>query len=308
MVSGGPTQLTASQVNANQAQGTAGTMVVNSLATVQGQLANMYAQMQSGQIPQWAQASVMTANEVLAARGLKPNSSIGYAAIQGAVQQQAINIAAADASTYFKADLTTFEAGQQVNLQNIQFRQQALLTNTAAENAAKQFNAQSDQQLQQFMANLVANIEESNANRMQAASTSNANNTLAASTFYSQQEFNRQKWNAEMQYAIDQSNVLWRRNLNTANTAAVNAATQINTQNRFNLSVTALNNLWQQFRDEASWAFESSENQANRNYNLALVANNQQFIQDMSTPKWYEQLGGFASALIFGSNSQTTTA
>jgi len=293
-------QVTASTVAPEQAVGTAAQMTVGSLSTVQGQLANIYANMEPNEIPQWAKASVAAANEVLGARGLKPNSSIGFAALQGAVQQQAINIAAADAATYFKADLTNFEAVQQVNLSNIQFRQQALLTNTAAENAAKQINAQNEQQTQQFMANLVSNINEANANRVQAADMKNVDNQLTASSFYAQQEFNRDKFNAEMQYAIDQSNVLWRRNLNTANTAAVNAANQVNVQNKFNLSVTAMNNLWQQFRDEASWAFESSENKANRDYNLALVANNQSFIKNMSQPKWYEQLGGFAASLIFG--------
>lgn len=294
-------QVTASQVNPMQAQGTSGVMTVNSLATIQGQLANIYANMTPGQIPEWAQASVAAVNAELAAKGLKPNSSIGFTALQGAVQQQAINIAAADAATYFKADLATFDAAQQVNLQNIQFRQQSLLTNTAAENAAKQINAQNEVQTQQFMASMVANINEANANRMQAADIANTNNQLAASTFYSQQEFNRQKFNSEMQYAIDQSNVLWRRNLNTANTAAVNAANQFNVQNKFNLSATAINNLWQQFRDETAWAFEASQNQANRNYNLALVSNNQSFIQNMTQPKWYEQLGGFAASLIFSS-------
>lgn len=292
-------QVTASMVDAEQAQGTAAQMTVGSLSTVQGQLANIYANMDPNEIPKWAQASVATVNEVLSARGLKPNSSIGFAALQGAVQQQAVNIAAADAATYFKADLTNFEAVQQTTLSNIQFRQQSLLTNTATENAAKQINAQNEQQTQQFMASLVSNINEANASRIQAANTTNANNSLSASTFYAQQEFSRQKFNSEMQYAIDQSNVLWRRNLNTANTAAVNAANQVNVQNKFNLSVTAMNNIWQQFRDEAAWTFESSENKANRDYNLALVANNQSFIKNMSQPKWYEQLGGFAASLIF---------
>jgi hypothetical protein len=293
-------QVTASQVNANQAQGTAEQMQVSDLSTVQGQLKNLYAQMENNKIPEWAQASVATVNEVLGARGLRPNSSIGFSALQGAVQQQAINIAAADASTYFKADLVNFDARQTTNLSNLQFRQQALLTNTASENAAKQINAQSEVQTQQFMASLVANINEANANRIQAADKSNVDNNLAAQTFYSTQEYSRQQFNATQQYAIDQSNVLWRRTLNTANTAAVNAANQVNTQNRFNLGVTALNNIWQQFRDEAAWAFTASENQANRNYNLALAANNLQQVNEISNPQWYEQLGGFAASLIFG--------
>ena len=74
-------------------------------------------------------------------------------------------------------------------------------------------------------------------------------------------------------FAVEQSNVLWRRNINTENTAAINAANQTNVQNMFNLSQTAQNQLWQQWRDEASWAFQSSENQKNREYNLSQSAN-----------------------------------
>lgn len=295
------TNIEASKVDAEAAaaQGQAEQMQISELATVQGQLAKLYDEMDKEGIPKWAQASVAVTNEVLAARGLKPNSSIGYTALQGAVQQQAINIAAADASAYFQVDMANFNARQQTNLQNIQFRQQAMLTNTAAENAAKQFNAQNEQQTQQFMANLVASINESNASRIQAAELANQSTEAAMQQFYQAQEFNRQKFNAENQFAIDQSNVLWRRQLNTANTAAINAANQFNVQNAYNLSVTALNNLWQQFRDEASWAFEAAENEKNRNYNLALAANNQSFIANQSEVEWYEQLGGFASALLF---------
>ena len=278
---------------------TAPQMTVNSMATVQGQLANLYAQMDAEGIPKWAQASVKVANEVLAARGLKPNSSIGYTALQGAVQEQALNIAATDAATYFKADLANFDASVNTSLQNLQNKQQALLSNQSAENAARNFNAQSSQQTQQFMANLVASINEANASRIQAAAVSNADRKQAADQFYSNVEFQRQQFNATNQFAIDQSNVVWRRNLNTANTAAVNAANQFNVQNKFNLSATAMNNLWQQFRDEASWAFEASQNEKNRNYNLALVSQNQSFIRDVSEPEWYEAIGGFATSILF---------
>lgn len=284
---------------ANAAQGTAGTMQPGTLSTVQGQLANLYSQMQDGQIPPWAQGAVNAVNEQMAARGLKTNSTISAAALYGAVQQSATNIAAADAATYFQADLANFSAQNTMELQNLQNRQQSLLSNQSAENAAKQFNASSIQQVQQFMASMVAQIQAQNADRMQAADTSNQTANQAAQQFNSQQEFNRSQFNAETQFAIDQSNVLWRRELNTANTAAINAANQFNVQNKFNLSTTAMNNLWQQFRDEASWAFTASENQKNRDYNLAVVSQNMKYITDATDTKWYEDLGGVVAGILF---------
>lgn len=291
-------QYDASQATA--AQGTASQMTVNKdTDTVQGQLKGLIADTADGQTPVWAQAAVNTVNSNLAARGLKPSSSIGLAAMTGAVQQSAINIAAADSATYFQANMANFSATQQTDLANLQNRQQSLLSNQSADNAAKQFNASSTQQVQEFMASLVTQIQAQNADRLQAADVANQNSDLASQQFNSQQEFNRQQFNAETQFAIDQSNVLWRREINTANTAAVNAANQFNVQNKFNLSTTAMNNLWQQLRDESSWAFQSSENQKNRDYNMAIVSNNQSFIDNATDNNWAQDIGGLISSIFF---------
>ena len=82
----------------------------------------------------------------------------------------------------------------------------------------------------------------------------------------------RQKFNVENQRVIDQSNVTWRRQINTANTAATNAANQTNAQNLLNLSNFALSSMWQQWRDEASWVNTASENNKNRQHNIAMAA------------------------------------
>ena len=73
-------------------------------------------------------------------------------------------------------------------------------------------------------------------------------------------------------WKIDQSNVEWRRAINTANTAAINAANQTNAANILGLSNYAVNALWQQWRDEASWANTSAQNELNRNHNIAVAA------------------------------------
>jgi hypothetical protein len=76
----------------------------------------------------------------------------------------------------------------------------------------------------------------------------------------------------ENQRLIDQSNVTWRRSVNTANTASINAANQTDAQNLLNISNFALSGLWQQWRDEASWVNTSSENSADRAHNIAMAA------------------------------------
>lgn len=310
----------ATQIGANAAQGTAAQGTLSAESTVQGQLASLYAQSADGQIPSWAQGAMRLANDVMAARGLGA-SSIGAKAITAAVQESAFNIAAKDAASYFQMDIANLSNRQQMSLENVRNRQQALLSDQAADNAAKQFNAASDQQVSEFMTQLVAQIQSQNADRTQAISqfnaseinkisTQNAQFSLTAQQFNQEQlrsinEFNatlthqREMFNAQTQFAIEQSNVLWRRNINTANTAAINAANQANTQNKFNLSSTALNNIWQQFRDEAQWMFTASENDKTRAFNAAQAANNRQYASSQQPNQLASAVGAFAGSLLF---------
>lgn len=271
-------QMTAATGN-NVAQGVAAQGQVNPNDTVSGQLSNLYVQTTDGQIPTWAQGAVAAANQQMAARGMGA-SSIGAAAITAAVQASALPIASADAATYFSMDMQNLSNQQQTALQNTQNRQQSLLSDQAATNVASQINASNAQQSQQFMASLVNSIQTNNASMTQAASQYNATEADQISQYNSTLDYNRAQFNQQQQYAVDQSNVLWQRTINTQNTAAVNAANQVNAQNTLNLSNTALNNLWQQYMDSASWAFTASQNQAAINANMALVSNNQSFIQN----------------------------
>lgn len=323
-----------SQVNPNAGQTTAnlttniGAMpaaqgTVQPLDTVQGQLANLYSQFANGQIPDWAKGAMTKANEEMAARGIS-NSSLAGVAIAEAIQQNAIQIAAPDAATYFNMDMTNLSNQQQANLQTYQATQQDMLTDTSIKNATAQFNATNAQQVNEFVASTIAQITQQNADRantMTQFNTAqdnsmkalNANNALDADKFNQQQlasvnEFNstlqnnRDQFNGTMQFAIDQSNVLWRRTVNTANTASANAAAQANTQNMFNLSQTALNNLWQQWSDEAAMNFTASQNEKDRNFNLAMSASNQSFINTQNnaiTPaQILQQVGSFAANLL----------
>lgn len=315
-------QYQATQVSGQTPQAQAQQGQVNALATVQGQLAKLYSDLDDGQIPPWAQGALMKANEEMAARGMGA-SSIGAAATVAAVQSSALNIAAQDAATYFQMDLTNLSNRQQTELFNTQLKQQSLLSDQAADNAAKQFNASSVAQLQQFQAQLLSQIQSQNADRvnsMQQFNVSEANkvaaqnsaNKIAVDTFNNQQraaveQYNsqlanqREQFNAQMRFAIDQSNVTWRRQVNTANNASINAANQSNVQNMFNLSAQAQNNIWQAWRDEAYWMWQSNESQLGRNYGLALAANDRSFLQgqqnDAMNYQLYALAGQFAMNL-----------
>ena len=199
-----------------------------------------------------------------------------------------------NAQSYLQMDMANLSNTQQASLQNLQAQQQKLLSDNAARNAALQFNATSTNQVNQFYDNLNTNIQTQNATRADAISQynnseankvsalnaknqtaiadANAQRETAISQFNSTIEDQRERFNIENQRVIDQSNAVWRRQVNTANTSAVNAANETNAMNLLNLSNFAMSAMWQQWRDEASWVNTTSENELNRNHNLAVAA------------------------------------
>ena len=230
-------------------------------------------------------------------------------------QQAAIT----NAQAYLQMDMANLSNKQQTSLSNLQARQSFLLSDQAAANASAQFNATSQNQVNEFYDNLSSTIGEQNAVRadtMNQYATSEANKIKAINAqnqvavneanaaresainqFNSTLENQRQQFNVNNQREIDQSNVVWRRGINTANTASVNATNQANAQNLLNLSNWAVSAAWQQWRDEASWVNTASENDQNRNHNLAMAALERSTAVDLqdqaSKDSMYQMIGKF---------------
>lgn len=287
-------------------------------STVQGQLKQL---MDGDQ--RWAQGAVRRANETMAARGLGSSSLAGEAITNAVIEsalpiaQQDANIfaqfqlanlnnrqqtAIANAEKYHQVNLANLNAEQQARLTNTQARLQTLLSDQSADNAAKQFNAANQTQVDTFMANLQAQVEQFNASQANAISQFNAGQTNSMSQLKATLAAQREQFNTTMRAQIDQSNVSWRRQINTANTEAQNQANLVNAQNTLNLSNWALNSVWQQFRDEADYAFTSSENAKNRATQLAILSSQQNFQQSLydqdTQQKMYQALGGFAASVV----------
>ncbi len=224
-------------------------------------------------------------------------------AISNAVRLTQVDLANADARTkvsvenaknFLTVDMANLNNRQQGIVLDQQMRQQALLSDQAAENAAKQFGATSANQLNQFLIsqsnsmkqfntsarNAMESFNATEANRMEAIE---AGNFLQADTFTAQLEadinkFNvqidnqREQWNAANAQAVEQSNINWRRQSNTIDTAAQNAANQQNVQNAYNISALDQTQLWQQLRDEASYIRQAYENNEQREAQLLATA------------------------------------
>jgi len=225
------------------------------------------------------------------------------AILQNATSQASMDLTNADnrtkvsvtnAQNFLQMDLANLSNDQQASILKSQQEQQILLSDTAAANATAQFNAESTMQTDQFMATLGAQIDQYNAtaidsmskfnieqeNKVNAENAGNqlkadmANASLASET----EQFNlnmanqRDQWNASNRQTIQQSDLTWRRNANTADTAAINDANRQNVQNAFNMSLQQQNQLWLELRDEATFANNNYENNQQRIVQLTTAA------------------------------------
>ena len=197
----------------------------------------------------------------------------------------------ADAATMTQIDMANLNNRQQANVQNAQaflamdmqnldnaqqmtmFKSRetanSILSDTAAENASRQFNAASQNQTDQFFANLGAQVNQFNAEQQNAIRRFNAGETNALAQFNAAQENAREQFNAQNHLVVAQANAQWAQNITTAANAAANQANRDAALAANNLTTTAYNNAIQRERDLLAWAWQSGENQADRDNALA---------------------------------------
>ena len=232
--------------------------VLESGIPIAQQDANKYATIQLQNLTNEQQAALQNAATVAAMDMANLNNR----------QQAAVN----NAKAFLSLDLQNLDNEQKSKTITYQSKVSALLADAAAENAAAQFNAKSENEVNMFFAELGASIENTNMNRLAGIEQFNVTQKVAVDQFNAQMETTRDQFNANMQLQIDQSNAVWRRNVNTANTAAQNETNRQNVLNLLGIQQNAMNNIWQAYRDQASWNMKISENAADRAHNAAMQA------------------------------------
>ena len=181
-------------------------------------------------------------------------------------QQASVN----NAQSFLQQDMANLSNQQQTDLFKAQQRTQALFTDQAAENASRQFNATSQNQVDQFFANLATQTAQFNATQTNAQSQFNAGQVNTVERFNAEMNNQRDQYNATNQLAIAQNNAVWRREIATADTAAVNRANELNANAVLDISKEAYDNLWSYYSDTMEWAWTSADNQLERLNKMAL--------------------------------------
>ena len=195
-----------------------------------------------------------------------------FAAMDKANLTARLQSAVTNAQSLLTVDTANLTAQQKSNELSYSALTQGLFKDSAEENARREFNAKNETQVQEFFAELGSQVETANANRTAAIQQFNAGEVNAMNQFNSSMRDARDKFNANMKFAIDQSNTQWRRQINTADTALQNETNRINVQNQYNLTQSALSQLWQKYRDNAAWNFQKSESALQRQHEIGVMA------------------------------------
>ena len=182
-------------------------------------------------------------------------------------QQASVN----NAQSFLQQDMANLSNQQQTDLFKAQQRTQSLFTDQAAENASRQFNATSQNQVDQFFANLATQTAQFNATQTNAQSQFNAGQVNTVERFNAEMNNQRDQYNATNQLAIAQNNAVWRREIATADTAAVNRANELNANAVLDISKEAYDNLWSYYNDTMEWAWTSADNQIERINKMAIA-------------------------------------
>ena len=169
-----------------------------------------------------------------------------------------------NAQNFLQMDMANLSNEQQTGMFNAQAINQSLLTDQAAENASRQFNATSQNQVDQFMSNLANQVSQFNATQSNAQAQFNAGEANTVSRFNAEVSNQRDQFNATNQLAIAQNNAVWRREIATADTVAINRANELNAKAVLDVSNQQYDNLWQFYSDTMEWAWKSAESELDR--------------------------------------------
>ena len=207
--------------------------------------------------------------------------------------------AVTNAKNFLQIDMANLSNRQQTELFKAQQRVQSLFTDQAAENAARQFNASSQNQIDQFFANLSTQTSQFNASQANAQSQFNAGQANTVERFNAELNNQRDQFNATNHLVIAQANAQWRRQVATADTAAINRANELNANAVLDISKQAYDNLWNYYADTMEWAWKSSENELERVNDMAIAKLNAdsntdllKFKEDAATSQGYASLIG----------------
>jgi len=226
-------------------------------------------------------------------------NAMTYAAMDKANMSARLQAAIDNSKSFLTVDLKNLDNTQRVNEINQQTNVQKMLSDVSQENASRQFNAKTQNEVDEFFAELGTQIGNANANRQASLEQVNTDQTNAMQRFTAQMQDSRDKFNSNMSQAITQSNAQWRREVNTRDTAVQNDANKVNAQNLLGLTAQAQANLWQRYRDEATWVMSSTESALQRAHQSAMIAQEAEANSDFYDKQFKDSMAVSAGTALY---------
>jgi hypothetical protein len=205
--------------------------------------------------------------------------------------------AAQQAQAFLEMDMANLDNEQQVVMFEAQSLVQSIFSDQAAENAQLQFNAESINQVNQFYDSMTTQVQQFNTAQANAMEQFNAGEENSMTKFQAELDNQRDMFNASNELVIAQANTVWRQSVATANTAALNEANMAEVMAANNLTMTGLNELWQQERDLMSMAWETADNAMNRDAQIA-IANINKSGDAGDSNTWGDMLSSTAGTIL----------
>lgn len=204
------------------------------------------------------QASTINRANVLANMTLANQDARTAAAIQ-------------NSQAFLQMDMKNLDNRQQAAVINNQNRINSILEDAKQVNTQRMFTAQSQNEMDMYYDNLNASIQQFNASQVNGMAQFNTSQTNGMKQFNAELENNREQFYQNMQYQIDTANAKWRQTVTLQEDQQAFEAAATDVKNSVGITTEQLNQLWDRSDSLLQYAWQTSENEADRKANMAIA-------------------------------------
>ncbi len=177
----------------------------------------------------------------------------------------AINQAAADnAQAFLDMDMKNLDNEQQAAVVKFQEMANSIIQDTNQKNVVAQTNMQEANDAEQFLKDLAFQVGKANQNQSNIMAAENARGENLMAEFNAEDKRAREEFNAENARIIETANATFKQQVTTEETAAINAAYELEAKAANTLSKAAYDALISEAKDLMYYAFEAENNHLDR--------------------------------------------
>lgn len=207
-------------------------------------------------------------------------------------QDARMTAAVENSKAFLQMDLANLSNDQQAAVINNQNRVNSILEDAKQVNVQRMFTAQSQNDMDMFYDNLNSSIEQFNTGQVNGMAQFNTDQTNSMSKFNADLENNREQFYKTMQYNIDVSNAKWRQTVTLQEDSQAFEAAATDVKNMVDLSTEQLNQIWDRSDALLQYYWQSGENAADRNSQMAIAQYQAKAASKAATKKGIGEIAG----------------